>query len=77
MTCCHLTQYCRSNTAVDIARMHKVSSSPVGIKYKFDIHVAKGIKNAIDLHQMLNWLKTGDKRPTTPLLSWETDRKKR
>jgi hypothetical protein len=36
---CHLT----------IARMLKVSSSPVGIKYKFGIQVPKVIKNAIDL----------------------------
>jgi hypothetical protein len=46
---CHLTQYCRSNTAVDIARILKVSTSPAGIKYKFGIQVLKGIKNAIDL----------------------------
>jgi hypothetical protein len=46
---CHLIQYCRSNTAVDIASIPKVSSSPAGIKYKFGIHVPKGIKNAIDL----------------------------
>jgi hypothetical protein len=44
---CHLTQYCRSNTAVDIARMLKVSTSSAGIK--FGIQVPKGIKNAIDL----------------------------
>jgi hypothetical protein len=45
---CHLTQYCRSNTAVDIARILKDSTSPVGIKYRFGIQVTKGIKNAID-----------------------------
>jgi hypothetical protein len=45
----HLTQCCRSNTVVDIARMLKVSTSPVGIKYKFGIQVPKGIKNAIDI----------------------------
>jgi hypothetical protein len=45
----HLTQYCRSNTAVDIARILKVSISPAVIKYKFGIQVTKGIKNAIDL----------------------------
>jgi hypothetical protein len=28
-------------------------------------------------HQTLNGLKTGDKRQTTPLLSWEMDRKKK
>jgi hypothetical protein len=46
---CHLTQYFRSNTAVDIARILKVSTSPAGIKYKFGIQVPKGIKNAINL----------------------------
>jgi hypothetical protein len=45
----HPTQYCRSNTAVDIARLLKVSKSPACIKYNFAIHVPKGIKNAIDL----------------------------
>jgi hypothetical protein len=49
MLFCHLTHYCRSNTAVDIARIHKVSTSPAGIKYKFGIQAPKGIKNAIDL----------------------------
>jgi hypothetical protein len=49
MPICQLTQYCRSNTAVDIARILKVSTSPAGIKYKFDIQVPKGIKNTIDL----------------------------
>jgi hypothetical protein len=49
MPFCHLTQYRRSNTAVDIARILKVSTSPAGIKYKFDIQVSKGIKSAIDL----------------------------
>jgi hypothetical protein len=48
---CHLTQYCRSNTAVDIAKIFKASTSPAGIKYKFGIQVPKGIKNAIDLHK--------------------------
>jgi hypothetical protein len=46
---CHLTQHCRSNKAVDIARILKVSTSPEGIKYKFGIQVPKGINNAIDL----------------------------
>jgi hypothetical protein len=46
---CHLTQYCRSNTAVDIERILKVSTSPAGIKYKFGIQVPKGYKNTIDL----------------------------
>jgi hypothetical protein len=46
---CHLTQYCRSNTTVDIASILKVSTISAGIKYKFGIQVPKGIKNAIDL----------------------------
>jgi hypothetical protein len=49
MPFCYLTHYCRSNTAVDIARLLKVSTSPAGIKYNFGIQVRKGIKNAIDL----------------------------
>jgi hypothetical protein len=49
MPFCHLTQYCRSNTAVDIARILKASTSPAGIKYKFGIQVPKGIENTIDL----------------------------
>jgi hypothetical protein len=51
MPFCHLTQYCRSSTAVDIARILKVSTSPEGIKYKFGIQVPKGIKNAIHLYK--------------------------
>jgi hypothetical protein len=49
MLFCHLTQYFRSNTAVDTARILKVSTGPACIKYKFGIQVPKGIKNAIDL----------------------------
>jgi hypothetical protein len=49
MPFCHLTHYCRSNTAVDIARILKVSTSPAGIKYKFGIQVAREIKNVIHL----------------------------
>jgi hypothetical protein len=49
MPFCHLTHYCRSNTALHIARILKVSKSPAGIKYKFGIQVPKGSKNAIDV----------------------------
>jgi hypothetical protein len=49
MPFCNLNQYCRSKTAVDNARILKVSTSPAGIKYKFGIQVPKGIENAIDL----------------------------
>jgi hypothetical protein len=44
----YLTQYCRSNKAVDIARMLKVSANPAGIKYKFGIQLSKGIKNSME-----------------------------
>jgi hypothetical protein len=70
MPFCHLTQYCRSNTAVDIARILKVSTSPAGIKYKFGIQVPKGIRNAIDLDKKNGnqlWqqaIKTKLKQPT-------------
>jgi hypothetical protein len=49
---CHLAQYCRSTTAVDIARILKVSTSPGGIKYKFGIQVPKGIKKAVGLYNL-------------------------
>jgi hypothetical protein len=45
MPFCYLTQYCRPNTAVHIARIHKVSASPSGIKYKLGIKIFKGTKN--------------------------------
>jgi hypothetical protein len=51
MTFCHRNQYCRSNTAVDIAMILKVSTRSAGIKYKFGIQALKGIKNAIDLNK--------------------------
>jgi hypothetical protein len=51
MPFCHLTQYCSSNTAVHIARILKISTSPADIKYDFGIQVPKGIKNAIDLEK--------------------------
>jgi hypothetical protein len=64
MSFCHLFQYCRTNTAVDIARILKVSTSPAGIKYKFGLQVPKGINNAIDLDK-----KNGNH-------SWQEDIKK-
>jgi hypothetical protein len=51
MPLCHLTQFCRSNTAVDIVRILKISISPGDIKYKLSIQIPKGIKNAIELHK--------------------------
>jgi hypothetical protein len=44
-----ITQYCRSNLAVHIARILQISTSSAGIKYKFGIQVTKGIKNTIYL----------------------------
>jgi hypothetical protein len=49
MPFCHLTQYCSSNTAVDVARILKISTRPAGIKYNFDIQVPKGIKIEVEL----------------------------
>jgi hypothetical protein len=49
MSFCHITQYCRPNTAVDIPRIHKVSASPADIKYKVGIQVSKGFNDAIEL----------------------------
>jgi hypothetical protein len=64
MPFCHLNQYCRSTTVVDIARILKVSTSPASIKYKFSIQVPKGIKNSIDLiiDKSLYGLKTSPAR---------------
>jgi hypothetical protein len=45
-----LTQYCMSNKTEDIARILKASTSPAGIKYKFNIQVPKGIRNSIELY---------------------------
>jgi hypothetical protein len=48
MPFCSLIQYCRSNTAIDIARIFKVSANPAGIKYKFGIQLSKGIMNLME-----------------------------
>jgi hypothetical protein len=45
----HLIQYCKTKTPMEITRVHKASTSPTGIKYKFGFQVPKGIKNAINL----------------------------
>jgi hypothetical protein len=45
----HLIRYCKVKTPMEITRIHKASTSPTSIKYKFGIHVPKGIKNAINL----------------------------
>jgi hypothetical protein len=49
MPFCHLVQYCKSKTEVEIAKIQKVSTSPTCVKYKFGVQIPKGIKNAIDL----------------------------
>ncbi len=48
MPFCHLIRYCKAKTPMDITRVHKASTSPTGIKYKFVIQVLKGFKNAIN-----------------------------
>jgi hypothetical protein len=53
MIFCHLTQQCRSNAAVDIARIHEDLTNTAGIKYKYGIQVPKGIKNAIELNKII------------------------
>jgi hypothetical protein len=45
----HLIRYCKTKTPMEISRVHKASTSPTSIKYKFGIQVPKGIKNAINL----------------------------
>ncbi len=49
MPFCHLIRYCKAKTPMEITRVHKASTSPTGIKYKFGIQVPKGIKNAFNL----------------------------
>ena len=49
MPFCHLIEYCKSKSSVDISGTQKVSAKPTSIKYKFGIQVPKGIKNAIEL----------------------------
>jgi hypothetical protein len=51
MPFCHLTKYCWSNTAVDFARMHKVSTLQVSNAFLASgILVPKVIKNEIYLN---------------------------
>jgi hypothetical protein len=45
----HIIQYCKTKTPMENTRVHKASTCPTGIKYKFGIQVLKGIKNAINL----------------------------
>jgi hypothetical protein len=49
MPYCHLLQYCKSKTEVEIARIQKMLTIPTSFKYKFVIQVSKRINNAIDL----------------------------
>ena len=51
---CHLIPYCKVKPPLDIAKIHKVTSSPTTAKYKFGIQVPKGIKNAISLDKKNN-----------------------
>ena len=45
----HLTQYCKTKTAIEMAKVNKTLASPTYIRYKFGIEVPRGIKNAIEL----------------------------
>jgi hypothetical protein len=36
---------------VDIARIHKASTSPAGIKYKFGIQAPKGNNDSVELNE--------------------------
>jgi hypothetical protein len=45
----HLIRYCKTKTPMENTRVHKASTCPTGIKYKFGIQVLKGSKNAINL----------------------------
>jgi hypothetical protein len=49
MPFCNRIRYCKTKTSMEITRVHKASTSPTGIKYKFGIQVPKGIKKAINL----------------------------
>jgi hypothetical protein len=51
----HVTQYCRSIKAVDIARIHTLSVIFARIKYGFGIKVTKGINNAIEKNGNQLW----------------------
>ena len=46
---CHLIPYCKFEPPLDIAKVHKVTSSPTLVKYKFGIQLPRGIKSAISL----------------------------
>ena len=45
----HLTQYCKTKTAIEMAKVNKTLASPTCIRYKVGIQVSRGIKNAIEL----------------------------
>jgi hypothetical protein len=49
MPFCHLIRYCKAKIPMENTRVHKASTSPNGIKYRFGIQVPKGIKNALNL----------------------------
>ena len=45
----HLTQYCKTKTAIEMAKVNKTLATPTCIRNKFVIQVPRGIKNAIEL----------------------------
>jgi hypothetical protein len=46
---CHIIQYCKSRSEVEIERINKTSTSSTSTRYIFGVQVPKGIKSAIDL----------------------------
>jgi hypothetical protein len=51
---CHLIPYYKFKPPLNIAKVHKATSSATSVKYKFGIQVPKGIKNAISLDKKNN-----------------------
>ena len=49
MPFCHLIQYFKSKSSVDIAGIQKVKTKPTSIKYKFRFQVPNCIKTAVEV----------------------------
>ena len=45
----HLTQYYKTKSEIEMAKVNKTLASPTCIRYKFGIQVPRGIKRAIEL----------------------------
>ena len=51
---CHLTQYCKTKTSIEMAKVNKTLANSTCIRYKFGIQVPRDIKNAIELDRGKN-----------------------